>query len=425
MRKSHRRALPIVLLAIFLDLICNGIIIPIVPQLFANPDSQYYLLPTGISLSYAYVILGLLIATYPIFMFFSAPILGEYSDYVGRRKIMVLALAGTAFSLGLFAVGIMMRNITMLFISRIIGGIVGGNLSVAQAAIADITPPNKRAARFGLIGAAYGVGFIIGPVIGGLLADSSLVSWFSASTPFWFAAVLSLINAVLVYFYLAETRAKYQPVSFSLSLKTNNNGDGNTISLHKAIFNILRAYKMTRVRSVFATNFLFQSGIALFATFFSVFLIYNFSWNQVSIGYYIGYVGIWVIVSQAILLRFLTKKHDEVTLLRIFLIVGSIAIFSYCIPNHTIGLLIAGAFFALTNGISMATLPSLASRRASAENQGEIMGINASVQALAQTTPPILAGFLTAQISTTAPVYIGGAIIGLAWLVFVIFVKRE
>ncbi|MEI6304763.1 MAG: MFS transporter [Candidatus Taylorbacteria bacterium] len=409
MKKSNR-ALPVILMAIFLDLICNGIIVPIVPQLLANPNSPYYLLPTYVPVSYGYIILGLLIAVFPIAMFFSSPILGEYSDYVGRRKIMTLALAGTALSLGLFATGIYMKSLTMLFIARIIGGIMGGNLSVAQAAIADITPPKLRASRFGLIGAAYGVGFIIGPVIGGVLADPNLVSWFNASTPFIFAAIISLINGVLVYILMGETR------TFSGKF---------VITWHRAITQIFDAYKMKSLRMIFATNFLFQAGLALFATFFSVFLISGFGYNQVEIGYYIGFVGIWAILSQGILLRILSKKFDEFVLLRVFLLLGSAAIFSFYIPNHTVGLLIVGATFAFTNGISMASLPSIVSRRTKAESQGEILGINASVQALAQTSPPILAGVMAANISPSAPVYIAGGVIGLGWIVFILFVKKE
>ncbi len=408
--KKSERALPIILLAIFLDMVINGILVPIVPQLLADPSSPYYLLPAGFPITYAYVILGLLIGVLPIFLFLSTPILGEYSDHVGRRKVMTIALAGTAITLGMFAVGVMIKSLTLLFVSRILGGIVGGNISVAQAAIADITPPHKRAARFGLIGSAYGIGFIIGPVIGGLLSDPSLVSWFNASTPFWFAAILALINAILVYTFMVETR-------FSEKIAR--------IQWKKAFSNIIHAYNMKSVRAVFATNFLFQAGLALFATFFAVFLANNFGWNQVSIGYYIGYAGIWVVISQGFVLRLLSKRYDEVSLLRFFLITGAASVFLYYITEQLLSLLLVGACFALTNGIAMAALPSLVSRRAPSDNHGEILGINTSVQALAQAGPPILAGFLAANIAPAAPVYIAGAVIFTSWLVFVVTVKKE
>ena len=267
MKKPSRRALPVILLAVFLDLISNGILIPVVPQLLANPNSPYYLLPAGIPIAHSYVLLGILIAITPIILFFSTPILGEYSDYHGRKKVLVSSLTGTALSFAIFALGVTTKSLTLLFLSRIICGIAGGSLSVAQAAIADITPIRERASRFGLIAAAYGVGFIVGPVIGGLFSDPHLVSWFNASTPFWFATILSSINALLIYWLMTETRPIEQ--------KTN-------ITWYRAIVHIVQAYGMKSVRMIFVTNFLFQSGIALLATFFSVFLINNFVFKNIS-----------------------------------------------------------------------------------------------------------------------------------------------
>jgi DHA1 family tetracycline resistance protein-like MFS transporter len=408
-KQRSRGALPVILLAIFIDLVSNGVIAPIVPQLLANPSSTYYLLPHAVPVSYAYILLGLLISTFPVFMFFSTPVLGEYSDYVGRRKVMVMSLLGSALGLGIFATGIMMKSLLLLFVARIVGGIMSGNLAVAQAAIADITPPEKRAARFGLIGAAYGFGFIVGPVIGGLLSDSSLVSWFDASTPFWFSALLIVFDAILVYAFMQETRKSEEAVR---------------IKWDQAIWNILDAFKMKKLRIVFLTNFLFQAGLTLFATFFAVFLTNTFGYDQVAVGYYIAYAGIWVIISQGFVLRYLVRFFDEITLLRVFLLAGALSVFLYYIPEHTIGLLIVGACFALTNGITMASLPSLASRLAPAHKQGEIMGLNTSVQALAQAIPPVIAGFLAAEITPSAPVYAAGAVIFLGWIVFVVGVKR-
>lgn len=411
MQKSNpRRAMPVILFAIFLDLVSYGILVPVVPQLFANPASPYYVLSTSTPLSYGYILLGFLIAIFPIIQFFSAPILGQYSDIHGRRRVLTLALGGTAVSFVIFALGIMTKSLSLLFISRAIGGVVGGNISVAQAAIADITKPSERAKHFGLIGAAYGVGFIIGPVLGGILSDSHLVSWFTIATPFWVAAGLSAVNALLVYTLMGETR---------LSEKES------VISWGKAIRDIIHAYGMKRLRSIFITNFFFNAGITFIATFFSVYLIDRFNMTQLGIGYYIGYAGIWIVISQAVFVPLLSRRYEEVTLLRWSLILGTVGIFAFYLPYTIAGLLIAGACFALANGISMALLPSLASRRASANIQGEILGINTSIQALAQVTPPILAGYLAAIIAPAAPVYIAGATVGMAWIIFIAFVRKE
>lgn len=410
MEKRNSRSLSIILLAIFLDLVGYGILVPVVPQLFANPDSAYYMLSSGTSISVGYILLGFLIATYPIFQFFSAPILGQYSDRYGRRPILTITLSATAIAFLIFAVGIFTRNIFLLFFSRAFEGIVGGNISVAQAAIADLTKPKERAKHFGLIGAAYGTGFIIGPVIGGLLSDPSLVSWFGITTPFFFAAILTAFDAFLVYRYVGETN----PGVFSKPIK-----------FYKGLVDIVRAYGMKSLRAVFATTFFFHAGVTFVATFFSVYLIDRFNMTQLGIGYYIGYAGLWIVVSQAVVVPFLSRYFDEVAILRWSLVFGTLGIFSFYLPYTIPGLLLAGAFFALSNGISMALIPSLASRRAPANIQGEIMGINTSVQAIAQIAPPILAGFLAATIAPSAPVYIAGAAVGAAWLVFIAFIRKE
>jgi len=407
---KEKRVLSVILFAIFLDLLNNGIIVPVVPQLLANPGSPYYMLPPEVPIGYAYILLGLLIAVFPIIQFFSTPILGEYSDHYGRRKLLTFTLIGLGICFLIFAFGIVFKSIMLLFIARIVGGLTAGNIAIAQAAIADITPPHRRAARFGLIGAAYGVGFILGPVVGAVLSDSHILPWFTASTPFWFAAFLYGVSALAVYFFMGETRE-------ATGLKR--------IQWFSAVAHVVRAYGMKRIRAILGVNFLAWSGVALFGTFFTVFLIKTFSLSQIGVGYYIGYAGIWFVVAQGFVLRFLSKRYDEVIILRWFLLLGALGIFSYYIPTSIPGLLISGALFALPTGVILGALPALASRRAGAHEQGEILGINASVQALAQACPPILAGFLAAKISPSAPIYAAGVVIFVAWLAFVMFVKRN
>lgn len=409
MKQRSRHTLFIILLAIFLDLVSNGILILVIPPLLADPLSPTYLLPSYIPFEYSYVLLGFLIAAFPLMQFFSTPIVGEYSDIYGRKKILALTLSITGFSFGLLALGVIWKNIFLLFAARIIGGIGGGNISVAQAAIADITPPRQRTARFGLVGAAYGIGFIIGPVIGSILSNSDIVSWFNPSTPFWATAVLSVFAALLIQLYMSETHTP------------TNEG---AISWFASIKHIIHAYGMKHLRGIFVTTFFFHAGLTLFATFFTVFLLDSFHLNQTAIGYYIAYVGIWMILTQGFLLRFLAKRFDEVSLLHVFLIAGAFSIFGYYFPDKLTGLLLVGACFALTNGISMAALPSLVSHRTNEKSQGEILGISASIQALAQVAPPIIAGFLAAKITPAAPVYISASIIALSWLIFIIFVRR-
>ena len=180
-----RHPIGIILFTILIDTLGIGILGPILPQLLSNPNSPHYLLGKDASASSGYIMFGFLVGIFPIMQFFATPILGQLSDRYGRKPVLALSLAGTALGYLLFAVGIVIKNIPLLFAARALDGITGGNLSVAQASIADVTPPSERTKNFGLIGAAFGVGFIIGPFLGGVLADPSVVSWFNALLLYW------------------------------------------------------------------------------------------------------------------------------------------------------------------------------------------------------------------------------------------------
>src|SRR5579872_5050749 len=161
-KRKREHAFPTVIFTIFLDVLGVGILIPVVPQLLANPRSAYYLLPAGWTFKGGLILLGWLIAIYPLMQFIATPILGQLSDRFGRKKLLGFSIFGTAVGYVLFALGIITRNLPLLFFSRALDGITGGNLSVAQAVIADVTPPKDRTKRFALIGAVFGAGFVLG-----------------------------------------------------------------------------------------------------------------------------------------------------------------------------------------------------------------------------------------------------------------------
>ncbi len=259
MKKFKFSPLPVIFLTVFVDLIGFGLLIPVIPLLLANPRSEYFLLPPDFTVQQGYILLGFLTAIYPLGQFFATPILGELSDKFGRKPVIVLSLIGTCISYLIFAFGVVTKNLPLLFLSRGFAGIFGGNISVNQAAIADFTPPKDRVKNFGLIGAAFGLGFILGPYIGGKLSDPSIYSGFSAVTPFLFAAALSFVNVLSVLLFFPETN-----VLKNLEKKIN---------WGRSILNIVHAYGMRKLRPLFATNFFFQAGFTFFTTFFSVFLI--------------------------------------------------------------------------------------------------------------------------------------------------------
>jgi DHA1 family tetracycline resistance protein-like MFS transporter len=393
-----------IFLTIFIDLLGVGILIPVIPLLFASPLSEFYILPTGVSVQTGYLLLGLLIAVYPIGQFLATPILGQLSDRYGRKKILAVSLLGTCISYILFAVGIVMHNIPLLFISRFFDGLTGGNISVAQAMISDVSTKENRAKNFGMIGAAFGLGFIFGPFIGGKLSDPHTLSWFTATTPFYFAAILAFINMMLVLFVLKET---------------NNNLQTEKITWNRSIRNIIEALKIKGVNTIFLTSFLFSAGFTFFTTFFSVYLIKKFGFDQGNIGDFFAWIGIWSVIVQGFLVKIVAKKFSEEKVIKFSLIGCGVIVLAYFLPQHSWQLYLIPPFFSLCTGLTMSNLGSLLSKSTKPEVAGKIFGINSSVQALAQLIPAIISGFVAAILAPESPIVIASIFILFGALAFI------
>lgn len=408
-KKLRRRPLPVVLLTIFVDMLGYGILIPIVPQLLGDEHSIFSVLSPGMTIDQGYILLGFLVGIYPFMQFIATPILGQLSDKFGRKKVLAVALTGTCLSYVGFAIGVITRNIPLLFLSRAFDGITGGNVSVAQAAIADISTPATRARNFGFIGAAFGLGLIIGPYLGGKLSDPNLVSWFTPATPFWFAAGLSFINVMSVLLLFPETLT-------GLRKKV-------TIQWTKSVRNIIAAFRLKTLRVPFAASFLFQAGFSFFITFFSVFLIRKFDFTQGNVGDFFAYAGIWIVFAQIFVNSTVAKKFNEYAILRFSLIAMAVCIVLFFVPKTGWGLLFISPFFAICFGLIQANFASLISRSVGPDVQGETLGVSSSINTLAQSLPPVLSGYIAALLTPNAPLMISALAIFFAGLVFVLMYK--
>lgn len=411
MVKKFKSPLFVILFTIFLDMLGFGILIPVVPLLLADPASSYYLLPKSLNLNEGYILLGLLTAIFPLGQFFSTSILGEFSDKFGRKKILILCLVVRFFAYLIFSLGIITRNIPLLFLSRLIDGAASGNIAVAQAAIADVTEPKNRAKNFGLMGAAFGFGFVIGPFLGGKLSDPNILPWFNAVTPFLFAAFLCFINILSVIFFFPETLKKLKH-----HIKIN---------WSKSVNNILHAYSMKNLRIIFLTSFLFWSGFSFFVTFFSIFLIEKFNFDQGGIGNLFAYIGIWVAFTQIVLTRQLSGKFQDQNIVKVSLFGATLLVLMFFLANAPWQFLIIVPIFAGFNGLVQAILPAIVSKSVDWSIQGEVLGVNSSVQALAQALPPVLSGIIAATFSSDTPILVAVSVMLVSSFIFLLFYKSN
>jgi DHA1 family tetracycline resistance protein-like MFS transporter len=307
----------------------------------------------------------------------------------------------------------------LLFLGRTIDGLTGGNLAVAQAAIGDVSTNENRAKNFGLIGAAFGLGFIIGPYIGGRLSAPHTSfyglfhtpGWFGAATPFWFAAGLALANCLLVLSTLPETNAHRDP--------------HKRVRVSQAVGNIVDGFGTPRLRVPLLTVFLFNAGFTFFTTFFSVYLVNKFAFTPAHTGDYFALVGLCIALAQGLIVRVIAKRVADYRVLRFSLFATGAMIAALLLATTTSGLYWPIPLLAVGNGLTFANTASLISRSAEMGRQGEAMGIYSSVQSLAQVVPSALIGYISSSEASRIPLVVASVTIGCGGLAFVALYRRS
>jgi MFS transporter, DHA1 family, tetracycline resistance protein len=358
-----RSPLLVIFVTVFIDLVGFGIVIPVLP--FYVEGTQFDASPRAV---------GLLFASYSAMQLVFTPVLGRLSDKYGRRPVLFFSLLGT--SLGFFVMGFA-TTLWMLFAGRIIDGITGGNISTAQAYIADVTTEENRAKGMGLIGAAFGLGFIFGPALGGIL------SRWGAHVPFLFAGALSLANATLLYFVLPETVTADHPARVSAAT-----GRWSQLA---------RALRQSRLAFVLAVYFLFVTAFSVMTASFGLFTLYRFGFDAHDTGWIFAFVGVVGAGIQGGLIGRLVKAFGEPVLVIVgaLLFAASLVLIPFTGPHTgTAGLLALGALFALGNGLATPSLTSLASKSAGAGEQGGVLGVTQSVASLARVVGPLVSAAL-------------------------------
>ncbi len=405
-QSSSKAPIGTIFLTVLFDMIGLGIAIPVMPSLLFDREAGFF--SASVSDDYISIIFGFLIASYPLMQFFGAPILGNLSDRYGRRPILSLSLVGTAIGYFLFAVSIWKHDLILMFFSRMLPGFMGGNISIVYSALADVSKPEEKPRNFGLVGAAFGIGFIIGPTIGGILADPEIYSGFSYVTPFLFAAGLAVFNFFLVQRRFPETlrERKREPVH-----------------LFSGLINLAKAFRWEQLRTIFTVALLLSLGFAFFTQFFAVYLIQNFGYEQRDIGFLYGWIGLWLVITQGVIVRHLSSRFAAAQIISLSSFLLAMALGALLLPENSYWFYLINPFVAVFQGITAPNLTAVISNQVGSDRQGEILGIQQSMRSLGTAVPPIIAGWLNAM-DSRYPLMAAMGITLLGWATYFFFFRE-
>ncbi|MGI1678467.1 MAG: TCR/Tet family MFS transporter [Cellvibrionaceae bacterium] len=378
-----------ILITSMIDAIGFGIMLPVLPQLIKDL--------TGSDIHIAAIYGGWLMFSYAIMQFFCSPIVGNLSDRFGRRPVLLIAL----FALGIdYVIMGLAPNILWLFIGRILSGAAGATYSTANAYVADISPPEKRAQNFGLLGAAFGAGFVIGPALGGLLAGDlfkgTFIGDFGVRTPFFAAAFLCLINFLYGFFILKESLPEKDRRKFVWQ-RSNPLGAALTLKKNPFVFVLL------------IVLFIFFLGHFSLPSVWSYYTIEKFNWSEQEIGFSLAFAGIIMMIVQGGLIRVAIPKLGEVRSAYLGLTSMIISFFGYAIATqgwHMYAWILAGSFA----NFSTPAIQGIMSKNMSTDTQGELQGAVASLNGLTAIVGPlVMTGLFGYFSSNSAPIYLPGA----------------
>jgi len=400
----QKKVLPILFATLLLDMIGTGMVIPIIPIIFTDPGSPSFMLH-GYSVGAQYFVAGLITALYGLMQFIASPILGELSDVFGRKRLLTLGVATLAIAQMLFGFGVSIASVVLLLVSRSIAGLAGANFSIAQAVIADVSQPHERAKNFGLIGAAFGIGFVLGPLLGGWIASAAN----NAAAPFWFAGCLGVVNTLFISLMLKETH--------------HNRAEAAHFHIFKGVQNIIAAFRDKQANTLYFASFLYMSGFTFLTTFSGILVVQKFNFSEGDLGTYFGAIGIAIVITQLFILPRAVKRFTERQVLNVMLLVLAVAIAVYPFLPTVFSLYAMIVFLAVPQGLSIAVLSALISKSVSPEKQGAALGINGSLIALSGGVVPILAGVGSGIVGLSAPFIVGGLCVLWAWSLLILSKK--
>lgn len=364
------------LLVLFIDGMGLSLVFPILNSLIMDPNNTF--LPAATSAEARNLIFGSVISLSMVCWFFGSALLGDISDQIGRKKSLLICLAGAAAGYLASALAVITDSLTLIIIGRAIAGFTAGSQPIAQAAIVDISTQEMKARNIALILLSVSLGFIVGPIFGGVLSDNRLVSWFNFSTPFYFATIVSLINIVLLWYLFQETFEQKQKLS---------------VKWHHAVGIFISAFKNEKVRNLSITLLIMILGWSCFYSFIPMFLLRRFEFSSLEVSMYMAAMGVGFGIGTVIVHSFtrrFTLKNIVITGLAIAAFLALLLIFATQAIYTWILIL------PLTAAVSVAysVLLTIFSNQVDANSQGWVMGITGSIMAFAFGVSGFAAGAL-------------------------------
>ncbi len=375
---TEKRSLKILFFTVFLDLVGFGIIIPLIPYL----ADEFKATPLEI---------GLLMAVFSFMQFLFSPFWGKLSDYFGRRPIILTSLLGSTFSYILFAYS---QTLEFLFVARTLAGFFASNISTVQACIADITPKEKRSVGMGLIGAAFGLGFIMGPVIAGV--SGSIGEALGDTPPFGIqfsslvAGGLNACNFLLAFFILPET---YRP---------------NLTEKRESLKSLSFIFKQSSLGTLLGIFFLISLAMALMEVMIFPFVKERFDWNYKLAAISFAYVGVIMVLTQGYYIRQLIPLFGEKKTLFFGLLAMTLSFLMIGLSFHVPTLGLAMTLLAVGNGCMRPPIIGLISVITDEKQQGYVLGIMSSIGAIGRIVGPVIGGWLYQEFSQGTPFFASG-----------------
>lgn len=343
------RPLLVIFLTIFVNLVGFGIIIPLLPFY----DETFGASPLTI---------GLLFAVFSACQLLAAPALGDLSDRYGRRPVLIFSLLGTVVSFVMMA---MAHSIAMLFAARIVDGLSGGNISTARAYVADVTEPKDRARAYGLIGAAFGLGFIMGPALSGVLAA------YSYTAPIWAAAAITMVATLMAWFWLPET--------------VHRAAAGTGMPFR----NLAEMLRRPGLRRMLWIDFVYWFAFAIFQTTFALFVARRFGFDVSQTGYFFAAFGILGAVVQGALIRPVVQRLGDKPTFILGLVCAAVGLVGATLAPTVVGFTVALLPLALGIGFGHPTVSALVSRAGRGDEQGRVQGAAGAMESLGRALGPV------------------------------------